>query len=197
MAAAAVAILVTAHYRAMHDLTTYSESDGVPDFITVDLLTVSPYNRPGIPLRQVNGVVIHYTANPGTTAKENRDYFEGLSKTHTTKASAHFIVGLQGEVIQCIPTKEIAYASNSRNSDTIAIEVCYKKSSGKFEKKTYWSAVRLTAWLCQKFDLSANQVIRHYDVTGKLCPKYYVEHPSAWKKYRSDTADMIRKLKKE
>ena len=34
--------------------------------LEVQLLTVNEYSRPGIPLEQVYGIVIHSTANPGT-----------------------------------------------------------------------------------------------------------------------------------
>ena len=98
----------------------------VPDYVQADLLTVNPWSRPGTPLEKIDGIVIHYVGNPGTTAKANRNYFESLSSGETeTYASSHFIVGLEGEVIQCIPLTEIAYASNIRNEDTVAIEVCH------------------------------------------------------------------------
>ena len=154
--------------------------------LDVELLTVSPYNRPGLALDQVKGIVIHYTANPGASAIANRDYFESLKDGKTTSASAHFIVGLEGEIVQCIPTWEMAYASNDRNGDTLAIECCHPDETGKFNKKTYKSLVNLTAWLCQKYNLSAESVIRHYDVTGKDCPKYFVEHEKAWKQFKRD-----------
>ena len=94
---------------------------GAPN-LNVDLLSVNEYSRPGIALAQVRGIVIHYTANPGSSAKANRDYFEGLKDAQTTKASSHFIIGLEGEIIQCIPSTEISYASNDRNKDTLSIE---------------------------------------------------------------------------
>ena len=81
--------------------------------------------------------MIHYVANPGSTAKENRDYFNNLQNTHITKASSHYIVGLDGEIIQCIPQNEISYASNNRNKDTISIECCHPGKDGKFNEKTY------------------------------------------------------------
>lgn len=154
--------------------------------ITVDLLTVNEYSRPAAVRDKTKGIVIHYVANPATTAKQNRDYFEGLKDTHTTKASSHFIVGLDGEIVQCIPTKEIAYASNNRNYDTIAIEVCHPDETGKFSEKTYQSLVKLTVWLANKYYIQDKNIIRHYDVTGKLCPKYYVEHEDAWKKLKDE-----------
>lgn len=157
----------------------------VPDY-KVDLLTPNPYSRPQNALEEVKGIVIHYTANPGTTAKQNRSYFESLKDTHETKASSHFVVGIEGEVIQCIPSSEISYASNERNNDTLSIECCHKDKSGQFTQETYDSLVELTAWLCGKFNVPVENIIRHYDVTGKECPIYYVENEDAWKKFKKD-----------
>ncbi len=153
--------------------------ENAPDY-TVDLLDINEYSRPGSALKTVNGIVIHYTANPGTTAKQNRDYFNGLKDSHLTKASAHFVIGLDGEIVQCIPCKEIAYASNERNSDTIAIECCHEDKTGKFNPETEQSLVELTAWLMGRYGLTTKDVIRHYDVTGKECPLYYVKNEDQW-----------------
>lgn len=102
-------------------------------------------------------------------------------------ASSHFIVGLEGEVLQCIPLTEISYASNTRNSDTVAIEVCHPDETGKFSAVTYDRLVELTAWLCREFRLDPeSDVIRHFDVSGKICPKYFVEEPAAWDQFRMD-----------
>lgn len=112
--------------------------------LDVQLLDINEYSRPGIALEKVNGIVIHYTANPGTSAEQNRDYFNGLANSKKTKASSHFVIGLDGEIVQCIPCNEIAYASNDRNSDTISIECCIEDDSGKFNEDTYKSLVELT-----------------------------------------------------
>ena len=144
----------------------------------------------GLPGEKIDGIVIHYVGNPGTTAEANRNYFESLSSGDGgVYASSHFIVGLEGEVIQCIPLTEIAYASNIRNEDTVAIEVCHPDETGAFSPAAYQQVVELTAWLCRTFDLDPDtDVIRHYDVTEKLCPLYYVEHPEAWDAFRADVA---------
>ncbi len=118
----------------------------MPD-IDLQLLTVNEYSRPGLSTGTINGVVVHYTANPSSTAQQNRDYFENLKDTHTTKVSSNFVIGLEGEIIQCIPTSEIAYASNSRNTDTVSIECCHPDETGKFTDATYDSLVQLTAFL--------------------------------------------------
>lgn len=169
---------------------------GAPPF-DVELLDVNEYSRPGIPLEQINGIVIHYTANPGSTAQNNRDYFEGLKDSHETKVSSHFVVGIEGEIVQCIPSSEIAYASNSRNSDTLSIECCHPDETGKFTDATYTSLVRLTGWLCYRFNLTSEDVIRHYDVTGKICPKYYVDHPEAWEQFKTDVGEQIKVVEQE
>ena len=167
-----------------------AEDVPVPDYVEQDYLTVNPYSRPGEPLEKINGVVIHYVGNPGTTAHANRNYFESLaSGLENAYASSHFIVGLEGEVIQCVPLTEIAYASNTRNGDTVSIEVCHPDETGEFSPVTYQRTVELTAWLCREFRLDPSQdIIRHYDVTGKICPKYYVDNPEAWDGFRADVA---------
>lgn len=161
-----------------------------PD-IDVQLLDINAYSRPGEQSGKINGIVIHYTANPGSTAQQNRDYFNGLQESHETKASSHFVVGLDGEIIQCVPTWEIAYASNNRNEDTVSVECCHPDESGEFNEKTYRSVVQLTAWLCEKFQLTSSDVIRHYDITGKICPKYFVEHEEAWQKFLGNVQNAL------
>lgn len=166
----------------------YVNVDASEPDIDVQLLDINPYSRPGIESSGITGIVIHYTANPGSTAQENRDYFNGLQYSQETSASSNFVVGLDGEIIQCVPTWEVAYASNDRNYDTVSVEVCHPDESGKFTDETYRSLVQLTAWLCVKFDLTADDVIRHYDVTGKNCPKYFVEHEEAWAAFRENVS---------
>lgn len=158
----------------------------VPDWITVDLLPINPYSRPGIALEQVNGIVIHYVGNPGTTAEQNHSYFENLAQTGETYASSHFLVGLDGEILQNVPLDEIAYCSNQRNEDTISIECCHPDDTGEFNQATYDSLVKLTRWLMDYYGLDTSQVIRHYDVTGKICPKSFVDHPEEWEQFLAD-----------
>lgn len=172
------------------EITSEKYIDVRPE-LDVQLLPVNKYSRPGKALEQVKGIVIHYTANPGTSAQQNRDYFANLAKSHETSASSHFVIGLDGEIIQCIPCDEIAYASNERNQDTIAIECCIEDDTGQFNDKTYHSLISLVTWLIGRYDLGIEDVIRHYDVTGKNCPKYFVEHEDAWENFKSDLASYI------
>lgn len=159
--------------------------------IKQDFLTVNPYSRPGIAIGKVKGIVIHYVANPGSSARENRSYFEGLKDNHVTKASSHYIVDLDGEILQCIPLGEISYASNNRNTDTISIECCHPGSDGAFTEETRQSLIKLVSWLCDTYGLSEKNVIRHYDVTGKACPLYYVEHEDAWEAFLQEIKNTL------
>ena len=154
--------------------------ESYPDWIREELLPRNPWSRPGTEMEELTGIVVHYVGNPGTTAEQNRGYFAGLARSHETYASSHFLVGLEGEVLLCVPPGEVAYCSNSRNGDTLSIEVCHPDDTGRFTQAGYDSLVRLLDWLLDYYGLSPDTVIRHYDVTGKICPKYYVEHPEAW-----------------
>ena len=159
-----------------------SASEAFPDFgIREEYLPVNDYSRPGIEIGDIEKIVIHYTANPGTDAQANRDYFAGLADTGQTYASSHFVIGLDGTIIQCVPLNEIAYASNEMNSCCISIECCHPDETGEFSTATYNRCVALTAELCKYYQLDPQEdVIRHYDITGKLCPAFYVEHPEEW-----------------
>lgn len=149
-----------------------------PEYVDRQLINLG-FARTGVKLVEINNIVIHYVGNPDTSAQNNRDYFNKPD----TDVCSHFVVGLDGEIIQCVPLDEKSNASNNRNLDTISIEVCHPDSSGKFNEATYNSLVKLTAWLCDNSGLKAKDVIRHYDITGKECPKYFVNNESEWQKF--------------
>ena len=90
IAGAAVAVLIVVIIFAVRSLSGGGDPDGTYEWpasgvsaeepeIDVQLLSVNPYSRPGVELSKINGIVVHYTANPGATAQENRDYFQGNS----------------------------------------------------------------------------------------------------------------------
>lgn len=162
-----------------------------PPAITEDLLEINEYSRPGTKLKKVKSIFVHYTANPGTSAQGNRSYFANLAETHERAASAHFIIGYDGEVIQCIPREEQAYAVISRNEDSLSIECCYLDEDGKFTQETYDTLIHMLAWLTQEYHLTTDDILRHYDCGGKLCPLYYVEHEDAWEQMLADVDSYI------
>lgn len=172
---------------AQKEETTTEDPFLLSDEVIKNYLTPNEYSRPGKQLKEVNAIVVHYVGNPGTTAAQNRSYFENLKDTHATSASSHYIIGMEGEIIQCVPLNEISYASNNRNKDTIAIECCHPDETGQFTTATYKSLVKLVAALCRTYDLDPETgIIRHYDVTGKYCPLYYVNHEDEWYGFKLD-----------
>lgn len=130
------------------------------------------HNRPYTKRSKTTAIAIHWVANPGTSAMANRNYFQNTS----TEVSANYVIGLQGEVVCCIPDEEVSWCTNQANSYTVSIENCHPDWTGKFNAATYNSLVELTANLCKKYKLNPMNkgVIRHFDVTGKDCPKWFV-----------------------
>jgi N-acetylmuramoyl-L-alanine amidase CwlA len=141
--------------------------------ITDALLTPNKYSRPQIPLKSVKKVVLHYVGNPKSSAMANRNYFEN-QKSGGRYVSSHYIVGLEGEILRCVPENEVAYCSNQANTYSISIECCHPDATGKFTEETTNSAAELCAYLLKKYGLSVDDLIRHYDVTGKQCPLWFV-----------------------
>lgn len=156
----------------------------MPAWVDIQLIDIDGASRSGIRLERVEDIVIHYVGNPSTTAQQNHDYYCNSESS----VSSHFLVGLRGEVIQCVPLDEKSAASNWRNADTISIEVCHPDETGKFTQETYDALVKLTAWLLETGYMDETDIIRHYDITGKLCPLYFVENPESWEAFKEDVA---------
>lgn len=166
-------------------------------------LTPNKYSRPQTPLKEVDKVVVHYIGNPNTTALQNRTYFEN-QKNGGRYVSSHYIVGLKGEVLQCVPLNEIAYCSNNANSYSISIETCHPDATGKFTDITYISLCELCAMLLKKYNLGVNDLLRHYDIlrddgSRKQCPlhwcptKYQSEAVATarWNRFKQDVQTIM------
>lgn len=174
-----------------HTLGDYEQGIPVEEFAThpewtEDFLTKNEYSRPGYRLPKVTNIFVHYTANPGSNAAQNRSYFEQQKDTHERSVSSHFIIGYEGEILQCVPLDEVAYAVQTRNYDSISIECCHLTEDGSFTEATYNSLIELLAWLVDVYNLEPEDILRHYDCGGKKCPLYYTEHEDAWEQLKKD-----------
>lgn len=132
-------------------------------------------------------IVIHYFGGL-SNAKQLGKYW---AQTYAG-ASAHYGIDFDGAVFQYVEDDDIAWHCGAssykhaecRNSNSIGIELAVRKkntatlsASDKdwyFEDATIDAAVELTRLLMQKYGIAADHVIRHYDVTGKICPNPYV-----------------------
>lgn len=153
------------------------------------------HNRPYTKRSKTSAIAVHYVGNAGSTAKGNRNYFQNTDRS----VSSNYIIGLEGEIICCIPDDEVSWCTNQANSYTVSIECCHPKDDGVLTDATYKSLVELTAMLCKKYNLNPlnGGVIRHFDVTGKVCPKNFVpkknggtddNNASNWNKFKNDVA---------
>lgn len=179
-----------------------------------DFISINKYSRPGNIRSETLGAVAHWVANPGSTPKENRDYFAGLADTEigVRFASTQYIIGIDGAVLQTMPEDEVAYHCGadkytdeakdafgfycalplSPNLCTVGVELCHPDWTGEFTDRTLESAVELFADICYRHNIPTSYLMRHYDITEKNCPKYFVDHPNAFYNFRIEVAKSIR-----
>lgn len=158
------------------------------------LITPNKWSRPQTKIGTIKNIVVHWIGNAGSTAENNAKYFNSLKDGRGTYASSHYIIGNDGVVIRCVPENEVAYHASSANSYSIGIEVCHPDNTGKYTDLAYNALIKLLGDLCTRYKLEPTQaIIRHYDVTGKDCPRYYVKNTEAWKKLKQDVEDAMNK----
>lgn len=137
-------------------------------------------------------IVIHYVGATGG-AEDNCKYFETVNRN----ASANYFIGHKGEIWQCVEDDDIAWHCGAktykhpycRNSNSIGVELCCKKATNDtwfFEEATIKTAIELTKELMKKYNIPVSNVIRHYDVTGKICPEPYVRDVQAWNNFKAN-----------
>lgn len=135
-------------------------------------------------------LVIHYTANDGDTDEANGKYFENK----VVKSSAHYFVD-DDSVTQSVPDNYVAYHcgankyyhSYCRNANSIGIEMCDTKKNGKHDvtEKTLVNTLELAKIIMKKYNIPIGNVLRHYDVTHKICPAYFVSDEGAWLNFKN------------
>lgn len=137
-------------------------------------------------------IVIHYTGNNGDTAKNNADYF---ANNKNISASAHYFVD-ENNIWQSVNDSDTAWHCGAktykhaycRNTNSIGIELCSRKDSKGnyyFKDATVGNAAELTKILMAKYNIPITNVIRHYDVTGKVCPAPMVNDTALWNKFKN------------
>lgn len=156
-------------------------------------INFNKYSRPTTKLQAVRKLVLHYTANNGASANGHYNYFNNLSGVY---ASAHLFVD-RLEALCIIPLDEIAYHANDRiyrgvqalkpnaNFLSIGVEMCLEKD-GSFHPDMIERTENVMAELCRMYDLNPlEDIVRHYDVTGKNCPAPWVANGSLFTAFKS------------
>jgi len=193
---------------------------------------INPYTRPGIAIREHKGIVVHWTATPRATAQNIAAAFNRNIKNKEF-ASAQYIVGIDGEIIEYIPPEEIAYHAGTYDKYytsaakhlwydcpptmdwagqrlnihhpyyyLIGVETCHEDMAGKFSMAAVHSLTDLVIHLWEQWDMGdpMTHIYRHSDLTGKgllgregelPCPRYFVEHPMAWDRWRLSVKEIM------
>ncbi len=131
-------------------------------------------------------IVVHYTANNGDTARNNGNYFSQSNRN----ASAHYFVD-ENEIIQSVKDTDTAWHCGAksykhelcRNDNSIGIEMCSEKDDkGQYyiNQATQNRTIKLIKVLMKQYNIPIENVLRHYDVTGKLCPEPFVRNQVQW-----------------
>ena len=153
------------------------------------------------PERKIDYIAIHYTAGTVSTrgaAENTAAYFA----SRNAKGSADFIVDDE-TVVQYNPDPENRYCwavgdknlrpcrlyKVARNDNTVSIEICSRNTTGqvraandlswKLTDAAVENALELTAWLMERYGVPLENVVRHYDISGKLCPGVYGWNPDS------------------
>lgn len=154
-------------------------------------------------LSKIKYIVLHYTANDGDTDESNANFF----KTSGRGSSAHYFVD-DNSVTRTVPDNYVAWSvggnrySNYKttggaslyktctNTNSINIEMCDTKRNGKYDvsEKTLLNTIELVILLMKKYKISISSVIRHFDVTGKSCPAYFIDN-GIWNNMKKRISD--------
>lgn len=136
---------------------------------------------------KIEWIVVHYPAMPGCSAYKVKHYFDTTSR----QVSTHFVVDDIGW-LELTPVKEAAFHCGSLNTskngafngNSIGIDICDNKKCVKtisasdtdwyFTSETLKQARTLIVQLMIQYHIDIDHVCRHYDVTGKVCPRPFV-----------------------
>lgn len=130
----------------------------------INHIPISKDKRPGTKMTPTS-ITIHSTANPKSTALNERNWLVSSSNDRT--ASWHIVVD-DKEIIEAIPLNEIAYHAGKRegNNTSIGIEIC---ESGD-RAKTIQNTIELVAKMLHDRKWGVDKLKRHFDWSGKICP---------------------------
>jgi N-acetylmuramoyl-L-alanine amidase CwlA len=175
-----------------------------------DILDENIFSRPGKLLDRVEIIVVHGIGNPGQGPRGARDYWNGLKNQNQAdllpdiSASAHAIIGFDGSALRTIPEIEKAFHCGGANYTAIAkellgsycspdsspnrvalgVEFCHPGGDGKPLPATEAGLIEYVRDLCIRYNRDPGRHVRmHGEITGKVCPKWYFEHPEEWARF--------------
>lgn len=163
--------------------------------------------------KSIKYAVAHYTGNDGDTDEANANYFAN----NYVGASAHYFID-DDSVTQSVPDNYVAWAVGSSglldqgspykkngakfwgkctNANSLSFELCDTNKNGKrmVSKATRANAAAFIAKKMHQYNIPISNLIRHFDVNGKLCPLYWVTDEEDWLVFKEEVNAELKKLK--
>lgn len=166
-------------------------------------------NNPNRKVQKIKALIFHYTgnSNKGANAEANRNFFQNHPNA---QASSNFIVD-DKTVVEAIPIGYVSYHAGGSsytnlaknnfmlnnkvkpNDFAIGYEIC-NNSDGNWDKAVS-NTIELAAKNIIEHKLDNVMLIRHYDVTNKICPKPMVDSTTAWENFKQRILNRVSELK--
>lgn len=168
-----------------------------------DFIKKNKYTRPGRLLKMTNKIVVHWTGNPGASAKNHQTYFNDVAIKQKRYASAHIFID-KNEAICIVPLNEVAFHANdgmyrgvkelkpNANDLSIGVEMCVEKNK-TIAIETINRTVNVIAELCKIYNLTEKDIVRHYDVTRKNCPKPFVDNQEQFIEFKNSVGALLKR----
>ena len=142
---------------------------------------------------QIRYIVLHGIAD-GETARQHAAHAASAAMGR----SLHYYVD-QTEVQQSVHDRFIAwhcgtrgvyYHPYCRNENSIGVALCGQMQTERrrFAPSVIHNAQALVRALMARYDIPAEHVLRHYDVTHKTCPAPFVECAACWTAFQTELA---------
>lgn len=136
-------------------------------------------------------IVIHDTGNTSAGANAERHY--NYFNTGDRQSSAHYFVD-DFQILRVVKDSNKSWhcgdgrgKNGITNENSIGVEMCIN-SDGDFDK-TYENTLELTRYLMERYKISIDNVVRHYDASGKTCP--HTMSSNNWEKWFKFKSDLI------
>lgn len=172
------------------------------------LLTKNPYSRPGrvSEMKPIKGIVLHWIASPKGTPIGVYNWFESRKNGKNSYGSAHYCVGIDGDIYQYIPNEEMAYHVGSKtytkealdkygsypNNATLGIEMCHLSWEGEYSEETWEQTKLLTTLLLKEYSLGIDNIDTHKGVVGwKECPQWFHRFPEEFTRFKDEVREIF------
>lgn len=191
-----------------YEIKDSSALEGAMKKIQKEHIDKGKESRPGKKLKEVKAIVIHWTGVPKQSWQTVRKWWD--DDTNGVYGSAHYIIDMSGNIIECIPSDEVAYHVGSKadqytdfakhyfgenvcsnydspNNYCIGIEKIPVDSDGNYTDKTENATIGLAVALLKKYGLTTDNLLMHSHIRKiqyKTCPKKEATDPAEWGEFK-------------